>query len=200
MYYWRSLSQDQRNAVSEYRRINRLPKHSPPHFDSDTETRYLLTAACYEHKPIIGTSPERMSECETAVIELCAMFATAIYAWCFLPNHFHVLLSTARMSEVRAELGRFNGRSAFKWNGEDDARGRKVWHNCFERKMRSERHFFASLNYVLNNAVHHGHAEKWQEWPWSNAAKYLETMGEAEAKRIWLEYPVLDYGKKWDVF
>ena len=200
MYYWRSLSDVQRDEIREYRRIHHLPKHSPPHFDSEDSTRYLVSAACYEHKHIIGETSLRMSQCETAVLSACEAYASEIYAWNILPNHYHVLLETERMKELRKELGLFHGRSSFKWNGEDDARGRQVWHNCFERKIRSERHFYASLNYVLNNAVHHGYVDKWLDWPWSNAAQYLEKVGIERATEIWLEYPVLDYGKKWDVF
>jgi len=73
-----------------------------------------------------------------------------IYSWCILPNHYHLLVKTAVMKLLRKELGLFHGRTSFEWNREDDARGRQVWHNCFERKMRSERHFYATVNYVLN--------------------------------------------------
>ena len=36
------------------------------------------------------------------------------------------------------------------------------------------------------------------KWPWSSAAEYLGQMGRAEAERVWKEYPIRDYGKKWD--
>ena len=130
----------------------------------------------------------------------CEKFAGSIFAWCILPNHYHVLLETAQLKLLTKELGLFHGRSSYKWNGEDDQRGRQVWHNCFERKIKSERHFYASLNYVLNNAVHHGYVERWQDWPWSNASQYLDEVGEERAIEIWREYPVLGYGEKWDVF
>jgi len=200
MYYWRSLSDKQRDEVREYRRTQHLPKHSPPHFEFDGPTRYIVTAACYEHKHIAGSSAIRMSECEEGVITACEKFASAIYAWCILPNHYHVLLETAELKQLTKELGLFHGRSSYKWNGEDSQRGRQVWHNCFERKIKSERHFYASLNYVLNNAVHHGYVERWQDWPWSNASQYLDEVGEERAVEIWREYPVLGYGEKWDVF
>jgi hypothetical protein len=48
MYYWRSLSDVQRDEIREYRRIRHHPKHSPPHFDFEGMTRYLVSAACYE--------------------------------------------------------------------------------------------------------------------------------------------------------
>ncbi len=64
--------------------------------------------------------------------------------------------------------------------------------------MKSEGHFYASLNYVLNNAVHHGYVKKWTEWPYSNAPEYLASMGEEKALQIWMSYPLYDYGKTWD--
>jgi putative transposase len=64
--------------------------------------------------------------------------------------------------------------------------------------MKSARHFWATLNYVLNNAVRHGYVERWQDWSYSNAVQYLAEVGHDEAERRWREYPVLDYGKDWD--
>jgi putative transposase len=64
--------------------------------------------------------------------------------------------------------------------------------------MKSERHFWASVNYVLHNAVRHRYAERWQDWPYSNAAEYLEDVGRDLAERRWREYPILEYGNHWD--
>lgn len=199
VYYWRKSSEKQREEIREYRRLHGFPKHTPPHFDSEYERQYLLSGSCYEHKKIIGATDVRMTDFEADLLSLCREFNSELYAWCILPNHYHVLMRTARMKELRKEIGRLNGRTSYKWNGEDNARGRKVWHNCFERKMRSERHFFATLNYVLHNPVHHGYVERWDEWKWSNAVDYLDDVGRERAIEIWKEYPILDYGKKWDV-
>ena len=141
MYYWRSLTDKQRAEVSNYRRTQRFPKHSPPHFDSNESASYLITAACYEHKHIPGKTTLRMSGCESGVLAACESFSETIYAWCILPNHYHVLVGTNQIKDLRKELGLFHGRSSFKWNGEDQLRGRQVWHNCFERRIKSERHF-----------------------------------------------------------
>jgi putative transposase len=65
--------------------------------------------------------------------------------------------------------------------------------------MKSERHFWASLNYVHHNPVHHGYVKHWQDWPWSDAKVFLEKIGHGKALEIWGNYPILDYGKKWDV-
>jgi len=65
--------------------------------------------------------------------------------------------------------------------------------------MKSKRHFWATLNYVHHNPVHHGYVQGWQDWPWSSAEEFLAQVGHAEALRIWKQYPLMDYGKKWDV-
>jgi len=65
--------------------------------------------------------------------------------------------------------------------------------------MKSERHFWTSMNYIHHNPVKHGYVKKWTDWPYSSAAKFLETVGYDEALRIWYEYPLLDYGKNWDL-
>jgi REP-associated tyrosine transposase len=64
--------------------------------------------------------------------------------------------------------------------------------------MRSERHYWATLNYVHHNPVHHGYVEHWTNWRWSSATEYLAQLGVEEAKRIWREYPVRGYGKDGD--
>lgn len=199
MYQWRKLTDSERKYALELRRARHLPWHTPPHLDFELAKQYLVSASCYEHASVIGKSPERMTECESDVLGICREFSSRLYAWCILPNHYHVLLRTDRIKELRASLGQFHGRSSYRWNGEDNCRGRKVWYNCFERPMKSERHFLTTLNYVHNNPVHHGYVKRWQDWPWSSAREFLEKIGDERAREIWRRYPILDYGKKWDV-
>jgi putative transposase len=160
--------------------------------------QYIVSASCFEHAPIIGESPERLSECEEQMLEACREYASKIYAWCVLPNHYHVLLATLKIKSLCQALGRFHGRSSFNWNAVDGQRGRKVWFRSFDREIRSERHFWASLNYIHHNPVHHGYVDRWQDWIWSSAAQFLEQVGRERAAQIWKEYPILDYGKGWD--
>ena len=115
-----------------------------------------------------------------------------------LPTHWHALVRTDKLRETIRTVGRLHGRVSRAWNGEDNARGRTCWYRCTDRRMRNEAHVFATINYILNNPVHHGYVERWQDWPYSNAEAYLEQVGEAEAARRWHAYPVLDYGKGWD--
>lgn len=121
-----------------------------------------------------------------------------VHAWCVLPNHYHALVETENLRGLLGELGRFHGRTAFEWNGEEMLRGRQVFCRAADRMIRSERHFWATMNYIHNNAVHHRYVKIWTEWPWSSAAAYLESVGRDEAEKVWRKYPVKGYGAKWD--
>jgi putative transposase len=198
MYRWRRMTEEQRKSVLNDRLQHARPAHSVPHIASDTTTYYLLSAACFEHKSIIGKSPARMRQFEDALVTLVTQQCNQVFAWCVLPNHYHVVVDTVDIKRLLKELGKLHGRHSFFWNGEDDQRGRQVWCNAAETAMKSEGHFYATLNYVLNNAVHHHYVAKWTDWPYCNAQQYIETVGRAKALATWKSYPVFDYGKDWD--
>ena len=197
MYNWRSMTPEQREYVLRLRKIRRHPWHSPPHNPQGDTTRFHVFSACYEHTPVIGLNAERLGAFENSLVELVRE-RTDLHAWAVLPNHYHLLVTSESIHGLRAELGKLHGRSSFEWNSEDDRRGRKVWFNAVEHGIKSERHFWASMNYIHNNAVHHRYAKRWQDWPFASASAYVEAVGRHEAERVWDEYPVLDYGKNWD--
>ena len=192
------MSDEERACTVQERKARRVPWHAPPRFEYEGEQIFIITAACYEHKPIIGSSAERMAECEDELLRLCHEQGAQTFAWCILPNHYHLLATTPDLNGLMGVLGKYHGSSSFRWNGEDGTRGRKVWYRALERSMRSERHYYASLNYVNHNAVKHGYVSRWQDWPYSSANQYLANVGTETALKIWREYPVLDYGKDWD--
>jgi putative transposase len=200
MYEWRKMNEVEREEVLRIRKGRKLPWHSPPHLEFEGDVSFIITAACFEHAPIIGKNPERIVGCEEKLLEICENADAKIFAWCILPNHYHLLVRTDNIKLLKKEIGRFHGRSSRVWNQEDDTPGRKIWFNFFDRDMRSARHFWASLNYVNNNAVKHGYVDRWQDWVFSSARRYLSEFGKEKAEYIWRKYPVLDYGKDWDIY
>ena len=200
MYYWRNLSDTQREKVLKQRITRGLPWHRPPHLRFEGNHCFIITAACYEHAHIMGKSTDRMDAFQQSLVETFNETGARLRAWCIWPNHYHLLGQTEKLAELRKQIGRLHGRTSRQWNLQDQTVGRKVWYNYFDRDMKSDRHYWASLNYVHNNAVHHGYVDKWQDWPFSSVHEFLEDVGHDEAARIWREYPVLDYGKLWDIY
>jgi putative transposase len=198
MYIWRKLSPTQREEVMRHRKQRGFPHHSPPHFSTDAPSHYHLTGACYEHRPIIGFAANRL----TAFAELLAQTfngrGASLHAWCVLPNHWHALVLSLDVRTTAKAIGRLHGRTSRQWNLEDEKPGRTCWHSCSDRRIRSNAHFWATVNYIHHNPVHHGYVTHWKDWPYSSANVWLKTIGENEARRIWRTYPILDYGNGWD--
>ncbi len=198
MYDWRKMTPRQQAEILDLRRQNQSPWHSPPHYTEEGFHFYHLTGACYEHRPIIGATPERMARFEIDLRNTLNLFQNKIAAWCILPNHWHALIQTSALKETIKELGKMHGRTSFRWNREEDCRGRTCWHRCSDRRIRSDAHRFAAQNYIHHNPVKHGYVKKWTEWPFSSAKEQLEKIGNEAMRAQWEKYPVLKMGEGWD--
>ncbi|GAA5482780.1 hypothetical protein [Haloferula sargassicola] len=195
MYLWRRLTPSQRAELLHFRQKQQRPWHRPPHFRSEEIRHYHIAAACYNHQPHIGRDPQRLDDFTDSLLTLLPEEPAA---WCILPNHYHLLIRTDDLKFLLKELSRHHGRTSFRWNADDQTRGRKVWHGISDRRLRSSGHFWATLNYIHHNPVHHGYVEKWTDWPWSSAASYLTELGRENAEQIWRTHPLGHYGQKWD--
>lgn len=197
MYRWRKLNDEERRQTLAWRQQMQRPMHSPHHIDSG-QRHYLITAACFEHAPHIGHSVARMNEFTDGWLTLLKSHAIRVCAWVVLPNHYHALVATGEVLALLGALGKMHGRTSFRWNGEEQRRGRQVWCNAVETVMKSADHHYATLNYVHHNPVKHGYAAQWTDWPWSSAVEYLTATGRNEAERVWKKHPIDRYGTGWD--
>jgi putative transposase len=196
MYDYRKLSHEMQKRLLYERRQSGLPLHEIPHRANEGNL-YLFTAANYEHRPVLN-SPERRDSFSTELIEtLSEIPEIELFAWCVLPNHYH-LLARVEQEKFAAKIARLHNRTSTRWNREDGTAGRKVWFRHCDRDIRSERHFWVTLNYIHANPVKHGYVRRAYEWPWSSVHFYEEKWGRAALRELWREYPVRSYGNKWD--
>jgi hypothetical protein len=117
MYDYRKMTPEQRREAVEYRRLRLRPWHSPPHWEFVGLLQYMISGSCYQHESIIGVTPQRMSAFENTLLEACGQFATRIYAWCVLPNHYHLLLQTAQGASCRIGKSSWPYFISVEWRG-----------------------------------------------------------------------------------
>ena len=196
MYEYRQLSKKQKEEVLAYRRLMRLPLHEPQHLP-EGQNSYIISGACYEHKHLMNTD-ERRSYFQSRLLHaLSSNPQIEIKAWVIMPNHYHVLLAV-NLADLKPILARLYNGTATEWNREDGTKGRMVWHGFGDRRIRNERHYFATLNYIHSNPVKHGYVKYAQDWIWSSVHEYLDGYGREYLIKLWRDYPVLDYGNGWD--
>jgi len=198
MYDYRNWSPKKRRAALVERAAHQFPLHSPPHI-SDPDKFRLITGACFEHTHILD-SPTRIAWFEQQLVEHITGQNLSLAAWVVLPNHYHLLVKIPEIKYFSKAQGQLHGRTSRELNREDGLQGkRQVWCRCSDRVIRSKRHYFTTLNYIHNNPVKHGYVDKWGDWAYSSFHWYLENKGRDWLIELWREYPVLNYGDKWDV-
>jgi putative transposase len=154
MYDWRNMSPKIREEILNHRRQRKLPWHSPPHF-IDMYNTFMITATNFEHQSIIGRSIDRMHSFQIKLLETLSAHSSKIYAWCVIPNHYHIVIETRDLKYTVYGLGQLHGRLSRIWNIEDKTPGRKCWYHCMDRAIRSERHLYSAVNYVHHRLVFH---------------------------------------------
>ena len=196
MYDYRRMGPEERGEVLQIRRARGFPLHAPPHIYLGPGV-YLLSAACYEHKPIFD-SPSLLTYLEQTILQTMMSEQIRCDAWIFLPNHYHLLAHLENM-ECYSEITRkVHARIATKVNGLHGKRGRKVWYRTADRKMRSDAHYWTTISYIHLNAVKHGYVDDPDNWPWSSWRHYLDENGRESLETLSKKFPPLDYGKGWD--
>lgn len=208
MYEYNKLTDEQKAELVQYRLSRGYPPHSPPHPVRDRQF-YLLTAACYEHQSYMDSESRRQqmlkmifdrfgdeggnkksAEALTTNLKICA--------WVILPNHYHLLVQVVNFDVLSDIFRRVHGALSRQWNQEDNVTGRKIWYRWSDRAIRSERHYYTTLNYIHYNPVKHGLVKSPYDWAESSVHWYLQTYGREWLRDSWVEYPVKDYGKDWD--
>jgi putative transposase len=112
MYDWRKMTAAEREQALAIRKAKRHPWHGPPHRPSDTTSLYLISAACYEHQPIIGFSFERMVDFESNLLDALTLNQEQVFAWCILPNHYHALIDSANILATIHGIGHLHGQTS----------------------------------------------------------------------------------------
>jgi putative transposase len=195
-YRYRQLTEEERQFVVRDRQQRGYPWHGPPHRVREANY-YLFSAANFEHSPVMSSESRRLAF-QTRLLELFGGEGIGVCAWAVLPNHYHVLALVPDISEAASVFQRLHGSTSRQWNLEDNRAGRKVWYRYSDRAIRSEKHFYATVNYLHFNPVKHGHVERVDEWATSSFGAYMEAKGREWLAELWRKYPVKDYGKGWD--
>jgi len=195
-YKYRRMSAAEREAIVRRRRDQGWPLHAPPHPFRHAGT-YILTAATFEHVPIMAGAA-RLTEVSGLLLRSLREIGTEVFAWVVLPNHYHVLAGVRALADVSAALGRLHGSTSRAWNLADGLTGRRVWYRFADRLIRNDAHFLRAITYIHGNAVKHGYTATPESWWWSSLHEYLVANRQEWLERIGARYPADGFGRGWD--
>ncbi len=162
--------------------------HAPTHRLAEGGT-FMVTTGTYQKKYLFS-GDERLRGLHDGLLKYAAEHHWHLEAWAVFPNHYHFIAHSPEGDETGAAslsrfLNHFHSRSSAWLNKLDQTAGRKVWHNFWETHLTYERSYFARLNYVHQNAVHHGMVPVATQYPWCSAAWFEGTASPAQVRTIY---------------
>lgn len=104
--------------------------------------------------------------------ENCARNDVAVWSYCLMPNHVHLIL----VPETEDGLSRAVGETHRRYSGYINARLRVTGHlfqGRFGAVAMDEKHLLAAFRYVALNPVKAGLVRHAGDWPWSSTPAHL---------------------------
>ncbi|WP_223296636.1 transposase [Thiorhodovibrio frisius] len=102
----------------------------------------------------------------------CRACETRVLAYCFMPNHVHLILVPATEFGLRDALGEAHRRYTRMINFRQGWRGH-LWQGWFHSFVMDERHLIAAARYVELNPVRARLCQRPEDWEWSSAQAHL---------------------------
>ncbi len=131
-----------------------------------------------------------------AYLELLAEWSdkagTAVWAYCLMPNHVHLILVPSEQDGLRGALGETHRRYSRLINHREGWRGH-LWQERFHSFPMDEAHLLACARYVELNPVRAKLAKRPEGWKWSSAAAHLDGADDGLA----VVKPLLDLAPDW---
>ena len=157
--------------------------HAPVHRLVQPGT-YMVTAGTYLKRRILNT-PERLQLVHDALLGLAERFGWGLHAWAVLANHYHfVAVSPDNPGSLVPMLKQLHKDTAAQLNRMDNARGRRVWFQYWDKELTYQRSYLVRLNYVQSNPVRHGVVAEALRYPWCSAAWFESSADPAFVRMV----------------
>jgi putative transposase len=142
--------------------------HSPAHRLSEAGS-YMVTCGTYLKQHHFREA-RRLRFLHDSLLGLAATYGWNLQAWAVFSNHYHfVAISPPHAENLVLFLKKLHADTALEANQWDGTPGRQVWFQYWDKHLTFERSYFARLNYVHRNAVHHGLVAEPSLYPWCSA-------------------------------
>jgi putative transposase len=104
--------------------------------------------------------------------EWCHRYGIAVWAYCLMPNHAHLVVVPCDEDGLRLGIGEAHRRYTHRINFRKGWRGH-LWQGRFGSCVMDEPHLLAAVRYVEMNPVRAHLVERPEDWPWSSTAAHL---------------------------
>ena len=139
-------------------------------FDYRTPHTYHLTWGTARRKPLL-TDPDLTKRLIEILKQEAKGYGMLLYAYCFMPDHVHLLLCPEEGKDPMKFVQRYKGKTTrIYWRVSRQA---KLWQRGFyDHILRSEENLQHATRYILENPVRKGIANSFIDYPFSGSAVF----------------------------
>ena len=162
--------------------------HAPPHRMEEAGV-YFVTARARNQCDLLSAD-ELKDWFQATLFQLVEEFGWELEAWAILSNHYHLIAhslprSGGGASSLSAMVKKLHSLATKELNRRDGMAGRtRLWQNFRETQLTHHESYMARLNYVHQNAVHHGLVRKASEWKWCSAGEFKKAVSSAWLRTV----------------
>jgi putative transposase len=127
--------------------------------------------------------------------EWCGRCGVAIWSYCLMPNHTHLIAVPAAADSLRLGIGEAHRRYTRRINFRQEWRGH-LWQERFRSYPLDARHLLAAARYIELNPVRAGLAKRAADYRWSSARAHVAKRDDG----LVIVRPLLELVSDWAAF
>lgn len=127
--------------------------------------------------------------------EWCQHYNVAIWGWCLMPNHVHLIAVPSNENGLARAIGEAHRRYTRRINAREEWRGH-LWQERFASFPMDERYLLATARYIEMNPVAAKLVRHPGDYPWSSARAHLDGTDDKLAQTA----PLLSLVPDWSEF
>lgn len=161
--------------------------HAPPHRLSEAAVCFVTARTRGQQYLLADDSMKDWFEAK--LFELASEFGWLLEAWNALSKHYHFVGHSPRTESdaesLKPSVQKLHSLTTKEFNQREKKPGRtRLWQNYRETHLTFQRSYLARLNYVHQNAAHHGLVKVSSGWKWCSAKRFKESVTHAWLKTI----------------
>ena len=164
--------------------------HAPPHRLGRAGV-YFLTARAADGCHLLAEDSMK-DWFQDTFFSIAADSDWKLEAWAVLSNHYHFIAHIPKSktngeeaASLRSAVTKLHSFTTKELNRREGMSGRtRLWQNFRETHLTHQESYLARLNYVHQNAVHHGLVLKGSDWKWCSALRFKKAVTPAWVKTV----------------
>jgi putative transposase len=128
---------------------------------------------------------DRLEFLQNTLLAILKKHGWTIHAWAVFVNHYHFIAEAPKTNaSLSALINEFHSLTATEVNRLDRTIGRQVWFQYWDTCLTWEKSWLVRLNYVHNNAVHHGLVKLAENYHWCSAGWFQNKANPAFVRKV----------------